>query len=138
MDADYLNLAASAILKLVAVIGCLVAMIYGARGVFLPLKEKNQGFAPNSLQALAIVFLLPIVVIVALAASIESQALAALLGTVAGYVLSSHKRDGDAQGNAEEIGEREEAQGARSAATETYQVDRRGSEHRNAADGQPQ
>jgi hypothetical protein len=34
------------------------------------------------------------------------------------------------KGNAEEIGERDEAQGARSAATETYQIDRRGSEHR--------
>jgi heme/copper-type cytochrome/quinol oxidase subunit 4 len=96
MNGDDLNNVLSAILKLVAVIGCLVAMIYGARGVFLHLKEKSQGFAPNSLQALAIVFLLPIVVIVALVASIESQALAALLGTVAGYVLSSPKRDGDA------------------------------------------
>ena len=37
---------------------------------------------------------------------------------------------GDGKGNAEEIGERDEAQGARSAATETYHIDRRGSEHR--------
>jgi hypothetical protein len=85
-----------AIIKLVAVIGCLVAMIYGARGVFLRLKEKNQGFAPNSLQALAIVFFLPIIVIVTLVSDSNFEALAALLGTVAGYVLSSHKRDGDA------------------------------------------
>ena len=37
------------------------------------------------------------------------------------------------QGNAEEIGERDEAQGARSAATETYKVDRRGSENEVSA-----
>lgn len=95
MGSESLEWAPSAVLKLVAIIGCLIAMIYGARGVFSRLKEKNQGFAPNSLQALAIVFFLPTVVIVALVAGLESQALAALLGTVAGYVLSSPKRDGD-------------------------------------------
>jgi hypothetical protein len=40
---------------------------------------------------------------------------------------------GEPLGNAEEIGEREEAKGARSAATETYQVDRRGSENEVSA-----
>jgi hypothetical protein len=87
------QLGAIFILKLVAVLGMLVAMIYGARGVLLRLKEKGQGFGPSSLQAIAITFFLPIVVILALLAGLESQALAALLGTVAGYVLSSQKKD---------------------------------------------
>jgi len=80
-------------LKLATVIGVLVAMLYGARGVFIRLKEKQQGFGPNSLQALAITFFLPTVVLVAIVAGLDSQALAALLGTIAGYVLSSPKKD---------------------------------------------
>lgn len=95
MGIESLEWTPSAILKLVAIVGCLIAILYGARGVFNRLKEKSQGFAPNSLQALAIVFFLPVVVIVTLVAGLDSQALAALLGTIAGYVLSSPKRDGD-------------------------------------------
>lgn len=95
MGIESLEWTSSATLKLVAILGCLIAILYGARGVFSRLKEKNQGFAPNSLQALAIVFFLPIVVIVSLVAGLDSQALAALLGTIAGYVLSSPKRDSE-------------------------------------------
>lgn len=80
-------------LKVVAILGMIVAMLYGAKSVFDRLKDKSQGFGPSSLQALAIVFFLPIIVIVALVAGLQSEALAALLGTVAGYVLSSQKKD---------------------------------------------
>ncbi|MEI2431154.1 hypothetical protein RDV84_13030 [Lysobacter yananisis] len=83
----------SALIKLIAVVGSLCGMLYGARGVFMRLKEKQQGFGPSSLHALAISFFLPVLVIVALVSGLESQALAALLGTVAGYVLSSAKKD---------------------------------------------
>jgi hypothetical protein len=66
--------------------------IYGAWGVFARLRAKDQGFGPNSLQALAIVFFLPTLVVVAAVSEIDKQAIAALLGTVAGYILSSPKR----------------------------------------------
>ena len=80
-------------LKLVAVIGVLFVMFYGTWGVFIRLKEKEQGFGPSSLQALAIVFFLPTVILLTLLAGLQSEALAALLGTVAGYVLSSKNKD---------------------------------------------
>ena len=80
-------------LKLVTVIGMLLAMLWGSSGVFSRLKERQQGFGTNSLQALAITFFLPILVIVALVVGLEGQALSALLGTVGGYVLSRNKSD---------------------------------------------
>jgi hypothetical protein len=49
------------------------------------------------------------------------------------YWKSGHFWLGKLLGNAEEIGEWEEAQGARSAANETYQVDRRGSKNEVSA-----
>ena len=79
-------------LKLATVIGMLVAMLYGAKGVFIGMKEKQQGFGHSSVQALAITFFLPSVVLVAIVTDLDSQALAALFGTVAGYVLSSPKK----------------------------------------------
>ena len=80
-------------LKLVAILGMVIAMLYGARGVFARLREKQQGFGPGSLQAFAITIFLPAVVIVALLTNLDTQAIAALFGTIAGYVLSSPKRD---------------------------------------------
>ena len=82
-------------LKLIAVIGMVVIALYGTRGVLLRMKDKQQGFAPNSLQALAITFFIPTVVIIASVAGLDSQALAALLGTVAGYVLSRPSKGDD-------------------------------------------
>jgi hypothetical protein len=80
-------------LKLVAILGMLIVIIHGSRGVFSRLKEKNAGFGPSSLQAFAITIFLPAVVIVALLTGLDTQAIAALLGTIAGYVLSSPKKD---------------------------------------------
>jgi uncharacterized membrane protein len=69
-----------------------VALVWGAIGVFARLKQTGKGFGPNSLQALAIVFFLPTLVVVAAVSEIDKQAIAALLGTVAGYILASPKR----------------------------------------------
>ncbi len=74
-----------------AIVFASLALLGGAWGVFARLKAKGQGFAPNSLQALAIVFFLPTMVVVAAVSEIDKQAIAALLGTVAGYILSSPK-----------------------------------------------
>ena len=80
-------------LKLAAIVFAIVGMLYGAWGVFGRLKQKNTGFGPSSLQALAITFFLPTIVIVAVVAELDKQAMAALLGTIAGYVLSSPKKN---------------------------------------------
>jgi hypothetical protein len=80
-------------LRIGAILFALIALLWGAWGVFSRLKEMRQGFGPSSLQALAIVFFLPTMVVVAVVYEIDKQAVAALLGTVAGYILSSPKRE---------------------------------------------
>lgn len=79
------------ILRLVAVLGAVSVMIYGLIRVFARLRDKNQGFGPNSLRAIGIVLFLPILFMLALLTEFQTETLAALLGTVAGYVLSNSK-----------------------------------------------
>lgn len=80
--------------SLVAVFGALIAMLGGSWLVFARLKEKEQGFSPNSLKALGLVLFLPTLLIVGIVIpNFDSATLAALLGTVAGYVLSRSKEE---------------------------------------------
>lgn len=81
------------ILKLIAVAGSLITMVFGLWLVFARLKEKEQGFGPNSLKALGVVLFLPTLVILAIVVNLNLETLAALLGTVAGYVLSNSRPD---------------------------------------------
>ena len=78
-------------LKVAAVVGAVAAMLYGLNRVYCRLKAKNQGFGSNSLRAMGIVMFLPILLILALLTNFQTETLAALLGTVAGYVLSNSK-----------------------------------------------
>lgn len=73
-------------LKTLAVLGATVAMLYGL--VHARLAAKEQGFGPNSIRALGIVMFLPILFMLALLTDFRPEALTALLGTIAGYVLS--------------------------------------------------
>lgn len=80
--------------QIAVVIGAVVTMLCGLRLVASRLAAKNQGFGPNSLKALGLVLLLPTLLIVSVALpGIRAETLAALLGTVAGYVLSHSKPD---------------------------------------------
>jgi hypothetical protein len=77
-------------IRLAAVIGAVVMGTYGLWVVAARLKAKNQGFGPNSLKALGLVLFLPVLVLVSvIIPDFRSEAVAALLGTVAGYVLSN-------------------------------------------------
>lgn len=78
-------------LRIVAVLGAVVVMLYGLNRVYARLRAKKQGFGPNSIRAIGIVLFLPILFMLALLANFQTETLAALLGTVAGYVLSSSK-----------------------------------------------
>jgi hypothetical protein len=79
-------------LRLTAAIGGVLAMLGGLWSVFARLKAKNQGFGPNSLKALGLVLFVPTLLVIAVAVpEFNTQTLAALLGTVAGYVLSHSK-----------------------------------------------
>lgn len=69
-------------------------MITGLYFTFRRLKELNQGFGANSLKALGLILFLPTLLIVSVTvAEFKAETLAALLGTVAGYVLSQSKTD---------------------------------------------
>jgi uncharacterized membrane protein len=72
-----------------AVVGVIIVMLVGMILVFRRLKELGQGFGPNSLKSLGILLFLPSLVLLALLTDFATETLAALLGTVAGYVLSS-------------------------------------------------
>lgn len=80
-------------MRFTAVVGATVAMLYGLNRVYERLKTLNQGFGPNSLRAIGIVMFLPVLLILALVTDFKTETLAALLGTVAGYVLSLSKPD---------------------------------------------
>jgi len=80
------------LLSLVAAVGAIIAMLVGMWFVFERLKQKQQGFGANSLKALGLVLFVPTLVLISVARKeFQSETLAALLGTVAGYVLSRSK-----------------------------------------------
>ena len=74
-----------------AVLGATLVMLYGLNIVYKRIKAKNQGFGPNSLKAVGVVLFIPTILILAILAQFRTETLAALLGTVAGYVLSNSK-----------------------------------------------
>lgn len=79
-----------------AVLAASLVMLGGMWLVFERLKAKDQGFGPNSLRALGIVLFIPALVIVGITfPGFRSETIAALFGTVAGYVLSQATRDQD-------------------------------------------
>ena len=84
---------ASSCIDALAVIGAIAAMLYGLNIIYKRVKAKNQGFGPASLKAIGVVLFIPTILILAVATNFQSETLAALLGTVAGYVLSSSKSD---------------------------------------------
>ncbi len=84
--------------KLAVVVIAGLAMLGGLFLYFRRLKEKDQGFGPNSLKALGVILFLPLILLLAVTTSFHSETLAALLGTIAGYVLSrSTEEDGGQQ-----------------------------------------
>lgn len=80
-------------IDVVGVIGALIVMLVGMFLVFSRLKEKGQGFGPNSLKALGVVIFLPLIVLLAILSDFKPETLSVLLGTVAGYVLSGYENN---------------------------------------------
>lgn len=80
-------------LQVIAVIGAVLAMLYGLNMVYKRIKAKKQGFGPSTLKAIGVVLFIPTLLILAIVTNFQPETLAALLGTVAGYVLSSGKSE---------------------------------------------
>ncbi len=77
-------------------LGAILIALAGLWIVFQRLKAKNQGFGPNTLRAFGAVLFLPTIILLAVTTDFETETLAALLGVVAGYLLS---RDGGGGGS---------------------------------------
>lgn len=78
-------------LQFIAVFAAAVVMLYGLNIVYKRIKAKGQGFGPNSLRAIGVVLFIPTILILAILTEFKTETLAALLGTIAGYVLSNSK-----------------------------------------------
>lgn len=82
-------------IKIITVIGAILIILFGLNHVFERLKAKEQGFGPNSLRAIGIIIFVPTLLILAVVTEFKTETLAALLGAVAGYVLSNSKPNDD-------------------------------------------
>lgn len=80
-------------LRVGAVVGAVSVMLYGLHKIFERLTAKQQGFGPNTLKAIGVILFLPTLLILAVLTDFKTETLAALLGTVAGYVLSNSKSE---------------------------------------------
>jgi hypothetical protein len=76
-------------IRFIVVFGALFVMLLGVWHVFARLKALGKGFGPDSLRSLGMVLFIPSLLILPLVVpEFGKETLAALLGTVAGYVLS--------------------------------------------------
>ncbi|EPO7920309.1 hypothetical protein [Pseudomonas aeruginosa] len=75
----------------IAVSAAALVMLYGLNIVYKRIKAKGQGFGPNSLKAIGVVLFIPTILILSILTKFQTETLAALLGTIAGYVLSNSK-----------------------------------------------
>lgn len=76
-------------IQFAAVLGAVASMLYGLNIVYKRTKAKNQGFGPATLKAVGVVLFIPTILMLAVTTDFQSETLAALLGTIAGYVLSN-------------------------------------------------
>lgn len=76
------------ILKMIVTVGSVLVMLYGINIVYKRLKAKDQGFGPATIRTIGILLFIPTLLILAILTEFQTETLAALLGTVAGYVLS--------------------------------------------------
>lgn len=87
----------SVLIQILVCIGGIAVMLYSVRSVHVCLKEKQQGYGPNSLKALGISFYIPALLIITVLFSTEIgvTALVALWGTVGGYLLGQSKSENE-------------------------------------------
>ncbi|WP_226550779.1 hypothetical protein [Celeribacter naphthalenivorans] len=69
----------------------LIMFLAGLALVWSVLRRKDDGFGPQTVRALGIVLFLPILLGVTAINEFPGEAVAALLGTLAGYVFASGK-----------------------------------------------
>jgi hypothetical protein len=80
-------------IQFIVILGSFAIIIFGIYKLFKRLAAKEQGFGPASLKALGLIIFVPMLMIMTVISGFEPETVAALLGTVAGYILSSDKAD---------------------------------------------
>lgn len=89
----FFGIAVMDITKTIAVLGAIAAMIYTIRLIFMRLEKMEQGFGPNTTKVIGMALFLPILFMLTLLTNFQIETIAALLGTIAGYVLSQSRAD---------------------------------------------
>jgi hypothetical protein len=74
--------------KTVAVIGAFSISIFGINRIFRNLADRQRSLGPQSLRAIGVVVFVPTLIVLTMLTDFGGATLAALLGTVAGYILS--------------------------------------------------
>ena len=77
------------------IIGCGVMFVLGLLFVFLTLRRQGKGFGNETNRALGIVLFLPVLFFAIGYKDFPGEAIAALLGTLAGYIFSSSTAKSD-------------------------------------------
>ena len=77
----------------ISIIGFILIALCGSILIHYRLKDKGQGYGKNSLKALGMVIFIPTIAILFIVGDLKAEALYTLLGTIAGYVLSSSDAD---------------------------------------------
>lgn len=78
-------------IELIAVI----IMISGLAGILYDRIKHRKGIGVKVTQFLAVVFVLPVILILALERVLSAESTAALLGSIIGYILSGIDKDKD-------------------------------------------
>lgn len=73
---------------IIAAFASLMSMLFGLGMVYHILTKKGASFGTNSTHVVALVLFIPALVLLAITVDFSSEALSALLGTVAGYALT--------------------------------------------------
>jgi hypothetical protein len=63
-------------------------IIFGLARVFINLRDNNQSIGPSTIRLIGVILFLPTLVIISIMTQLDKVALATLLGTVAGCILS--------------------------------------------------
>ena len=81
------------IVQIIAAFAATAAMLGGLVLVYVTLRNRERSFGAESSRVVAMTLFVPGIILIALATEFDKGALSALLGTVAGYLLSRESKD---------------------------------------------
>lgn len=76
----------------IGVMGVLI-MAGGLAGLFYLIIKQNAAIGPRTIQFLAIVFVLPLLLVLGVSNVLRSETIGTIIGTVVGFVLSGFSKE---------------------------------------------